>query len=359
MERDLLVASAHFGYINSLSIESQDEQLMLCGGGDSAVTIWDLDADPTEKDNAASSERIGVSDPADAEPLARLDARSAHKFGISKVQWWPFDETMFLTASFDHTLKVWDTEALEEAYSFDLEHKVYSFDVNPLRKDGLVAVGLDHPHIRLADLRTSATAQTLRGHEAGSVCCVQWSPSREYMLASGGSDGLVRVWDIRRATQQVAAMDLNRTSTDQNLTPLTFRKSHRGVCNGLLWHPSGDELLSIGLDSKARVWDLAAPGGGLNKAVNFGPLFQDRRQQTLEPCFFWTREDDDELTVLLPSDTGDVLLSRYDDGALVERLVPPGREARLNRQGCVASRDGEFYSGTCDGSIVRWRQLEE
>lgn len=340
MHRDIL-ACAHFGYINSLAIESVDEQLMLCGGADSSVTIWDLEAEY-------------ITDPKDTQPLAKLDARTAHKFGISKVLWWPHDEAMFFTSSFDKTVKVWDTERLDEVFSFDLDHKVYNFDVNPLKLNGLIATGLDYPHIRLLDLRSSSSAQTLRGHESGSVMCVQWSPTREYMLASGGSDGLVRIWDIRAAKQQIAAMDMNRTSEEDDLTPLSFRKSHRGICNGLLWHFKGDELLSVGLDNKARVWDLAAPGGGLNKNINFGPLFHDRRQQTLEPSFFWTREENDELAVLLPSDTGDVLMSDYADGSLLERLVPPGKESRFNRQGCVVSRDGEFYSGTCDGAIIRW-----
>lgn len=367
IEAQLFFTQQHAGYINSLSIDNVDRRLLLCGGADSSVTIWDVDQepDPVEDDDVPWPQRDLHS-----KPLCRLPKKASHKFGISKLSWWPFNNDMFLTGSYDTTLKVWDTEGLEEVYSFDLDHKVYCFDINPLEDEGLVAAGLDHPNIRLVDLRVGGATQSLSGHSAGGICSIKWSPTREYMLASGGSDGTVRIWDIRRANQQVACMDMLRTNVEQELAPLEFRRSHRSACNGLLWHPSGDELLSLGLDNKVRIWDLTGePGGGTNKSVNFGPLFQNRRQQNLDPCMTYPDDiglslnDDsqEEYYVMLPSDTGDVLLSQYSDGRLVKRLTPPGREVRLHRQASVISRGPktyEFFSSTCDGSVVRWRPRE-
>ena len=40
-------------------------------------------------------------------------SRFAHKFSVETVQWFPFDTGMFISSSFDKTMKVWDTETLK------------------------------------------------------------------------------------------------------------------------------------------------------------------------------------------------------------------------------------------------------
>ncbi len=36
-----------------------------------------------------------------------------HKFSVETVQWYPYDTGMFVSSSFDKTMKVWDTETLK------------------------------------------------------------------------------------------------------------------------------------------------------------------------------------------------------------------------------------------------------
>lgn len=39
--------------------------------------------------------------------------RHVHKFSVETVQWYPHDTGMFVSSSFDKTMKVWDTETLK------------------------------------------------------------------------------------------------------------------------------------------------------------------------------------------------------------------------------------------------------
>lgn len=39
--------------------------------------------------------------------------RHVHKFSVETVQWYPYDTGMFVSSSFDKTMKVWDTETLK------------------------------------------------------------------------------------------------------------------------------------------------------------------------------------------------------------------------------------------------------
>jgi DNA excision repair protein ERCC-8 len=125
--------------------------------------------------------------------------------------------------------------------------------------------GAELPSIRLLDLRTGGITHTLVGHEWGFVIPVRWSPSRPYLLASGGSDGTVRLWDVRRGKACLASLDQHNTASRETggwLTPTN--KGHDGVVNGLQFTADGLHLVSLGHDEKMRVWDLET---GLNTLV--------------------------------------------------------------------------------------------
>lgn len=324
-------SKTHFGFINSLAVDPTG-RFLLGGGADSAISIWEINSDG-------------------GEPAAKIPRHHTHDFGVSKVCWWPEDPAMFLSGSFDSKVCVWDTQQLETVYAFKQNQKVYSLDIS---SDGLVAVGMDHPFVQILDLRAGGVTQTLRTH-SGKIHSVKWSPNSENLLATAGSDGTVRIWDIRRSEACITSLDLMRTSPRNELAPLGFRRAHRTSVNGLAWYGQGYQLLSVGNDNKARLWDLTE-AGGVNMAVNYGPLFQNRHSQTLDPCI---SPEGDLLFdyVLLPSDTGDILLLRGVDGKLVRRLEPPNGEHGA-RNACVVSGGqgrADFFSGNSAGAVIRWR----
>jgi WD40 repeat protein len=76
----------------------------------------------------------------------------------------------------------------------------------------------------------------LRAH-AGGACCVRYAPGGS-VLASGGRDGRVRLWDAR---------------TGRELRTL---EGHEGDVNMVAFSPDGARLASAGDDRTVRVWDL-------------------------------------------------------------------------------------------------------
>ena len=94
---------------------------------------------------------------------------------------------------------------------------------------------------------------------------MRWSPAQPYILASGGSDGTVRLWDVRRGRACLASLDQHNTATRENGTWLNrTNKAHDGVVNGLEFTADGAYLVSLGYDEKMRVWDLET---GMNTLV--------------------------------------------------------------------------------------------
>jgi WD40 repeat protein len=80
---------------------------------------------------------------------------------------------------------------------------------------------------------------TLRAH-TGSVQSVSLSPNSR-ILASGGADGVVRLWDAT-TRQEIAAL-----------------KGHKGWIGSVLFSPNGQTLTTMsGGDSTIRVWDVGS-----------------------------------------------------------------------------------------------------
>ena len=79
-----------------------------------------------------------------------------------------------------------------------------------------------------------------RGHE-GSVEDIQWSPNENNVFASAGSDGTVRIWDVRSKSRR-PAITVKVSDTDVNV---------------LSWSKQTQHLLATGADDGVwAVWDL-------------------------------------------------------------------------------------------------------
>ncbi|KAK6200377.1 WD40-repeat-containing domain protein [Scheffersomyces amazonensis] len=362
--------------VNSLSLETNDYQFLLSGCADSSIKLWDLKKQETQrKENEVDSSYIKtVSEYDDFDydnpvetfsNVATIPRKSAHQFGISGLQWWPFDTGMFVTASFDHTVKIWDTNELTPVHSFDLDNRVYSIDIcgqsspNGLTSTALVAVGSDQPFIRLLDLRSTSSSHTLTGHK-GKTLVVKWHPINPNLLTSGGLDGEVKIWDIRRSKSCLCRLDMLKTNTTQaissdNLTKASV-KAHSGPVNGLVWDESGMTLYTAGNDDKVRVWDMVSTlAPPVNKLVNFGPLTRNKYPQTI-PMLLNPKGETELQYLLFPSESSDVFVYRTIDGKMVSRLSRRGSKnsGRTTSMASAGPFTGTYFCGTMDGEILIW-----
>ncbi|CAG9464170.1 unnamed protein product [Pedinophyceae sp. YPF-701] len=161
----------------------------------------------------------------------------------------------FATASDDSTVAVWDlARALsgrdgEEERALDCAMTGHGGDVktcdwHPTK--ALIASGGKDGLVKLWDPRCGQAVGSLHAHRA-TVGSVRWNPSSADMLASGGKDRTVRVWDIR-ANKEVCKFE----STTVEITAMA-------------WHPLQEALLcSGGYDRRfgsvsMHYWQLGCP----------------------------------------------------------------------------------------------------
>ncbi|KAB2570322.1 DNA excision repair protein ckn1 [Lasiodiplodia theobromae] len=354
---------AHAAGVNAMTIDKFEGRYLLSGGADSSICMWDLESREASPANTLY-------------PLGALQKTSrAHSFGVTHVSFYPFDSLAFLSSSYDHTLKIYSSESLQVSASFDLNHVVYSHSMSPIATHLLVACATQQPAVRLVDLRSGAATHSLAGH-GGAVLSTAWSPTAEYVVASGGADGTVRFWDIRRSAGCLGLLD-----KEDSVGAVGFDgvgggarnrqqgRAHGGAVNGVVWTDDGRHLVTTGHDERVRVWDTAT---GANTLASFGPTIKNAHLSALLPLLSPPALTAPGKELLFYPSEREILVYEMLEGRLLKRLKTPhrsmgtvgaaGNQKQLkNRTTALAWRahDVEVYSAHADGTIRAWAPRTE
>eukprot|EP00940_MAST-03C_sp_MAST-3C-sp2_P001701 g1701.t1 len=150
-----------------------------------------------------------------------------------------------------------------------------------------LAVATDECDIRLVNMSNTKQVIVLKGHE-GSVKSVVWDPQGDF-LASTSEDGTMKIWRLsdRTVVYNYKGLKIESGAPAQLCRPqwspdgaflalpsaraedvLIFKRNewvveyalsgggHRNGADILAWSPSGDYMLSGGLDNSIVLWDL-------------------------------------------------------------------------------------------------------
>ncbi|KAK6938571.1 WD40 repeat [Dillenia turbinata] len=392
------IVSAHRGSVNSLQVDLTEGRYLLSGASDASAAVYDIQ-------QATDFEGSGLV--AKHRPLFVVDKRHehGHKYAVSSAIWYPIDTGVFITGSYDHFINVWDTNTTQVAVNFKMPGKVYRTAMSSLSMSHmLIAAGTEDVQVRLCDIASGAFAHTLSGHRDG-VMTVEWSTSSEWVLMTGGCDGAIRFWDIRRAgcyrvldqsqsqlgrrPPLLQRATVNKASTSKSssagqsssmktrtpqrkiangnvskqfpisrlpaqakgsmrqrlhpglLSSQDRATAHYGAVTGLKVTEDGMYLLSAGSDSRLRLWDVES---GFNTLVNFETV----RLQTSKMIQLATTQDSS--LVFVPCMTA---VKAFDVWSGKTSLIFRGHYENVN---CCwfSSQDQELYTGGNDRQILVW-----
>ncbi|KAG5922855.1 hypothetical protein E4U42_005204 [Claviceps africana] len=268
---------AHAAGVSALAVEKFDGRLLVSGGAEGSIKIWDLDEPATPHTRHIFRPVGTIRRDAEGVRVSGGGRSGGHSHGITHLAFYAFDQDAFLSSSYDKTLKLWATQRAALTASFDLNATVYSHAMSPLAGHLLVSCATQHSNVRLVDLKSGAAVQALVSH-GGPVLTTAWSPLREHVLASGHADGKVRIWDVRRAGGAIALLDQEDSlGITGGTTGNATAQAHDEPVNGLAWTDDGAHIVSAGLDRKVRVWDAAT---GANTLASFGARIQNQHART-------------------------------------------------------------------------------
>ncbi|XP_026463246.1 ribosome biogenesis protein WDR12 homolog [Ctenocephalides felis] len=186
----VVVCKGHERGLECVSV-NKDGSLMATGSWDTFLKIWGASLEDTDA-GESSSKRLKGDNGKVRTPQMTLQG---HKEAILSAQW--IDTNTIATASWDHTIKLWDAE-LGGIKSEIVGNKAF-FDLDHSTVNNMIITCSADRHVRLYDPRSnegSLVKQTYTSHTqwVQSVC---WSKNEEHLFLSGGYDNQVKLWDCR------------------------------------------------------------------------------------------------------------------------------------------------------------------
>lgn len=219
--KEIVLPQVHQAGVHSLAF-SPDGRLLATGSGslDGLIFLWNVMGE-------------------DPEPVAAL---RGHTAPVETLAFSP-DGRLLASAGTDRLVRLWDitSKGAEEratlkGHSDTIKTLAFSPDSR------VVASAGQDGTVRLWSVGRIWTEElaVLRGPGAGHVLSVAFSPDAQ-TLASGSLDQIVRLWDLG-----------GRQSGERSVIKL---KEHPGVVRLVLFTPEGNQLVSVGSQGQAILWD--------------------------------------------------------------------------------------------------------
>jgi len=222
---------------------SSNRKLLASGSFDNTIKVWGArlvsEEQVPEGGTEAKRSKSGGQRAVTRTPLSTL---GGHKEAVSGVQW--LGEAELASASWDHTIKVWDTE-MGGLKSEMVGNKAFFSLSYSTENRTLLATGADRS-IRLYDPRSSegSVVKAMFTSHVGWVSSVNWASEQPNLFVSSSHDQLVKMWDQRSYK-----------------TPLFELTGHTDKVLCCDWS-SKDIIVSGGADNDMKLFKSKVPGTG-------------------------------------------------------------------------------------------------
>lgn len=184
-----------------------------------------------------------------------------HKVGCRTVAWSPHEEGLLLSGAMDGRICLWDVVRGARSGAFPLEVPLKSFEkahpgpavgvlgatFHPESRSVLASVGMDG-RLCMWDTRTRGDkpASSPEAHKGGASC-LAFAPCSPAIIATGGRDQLVRLWDMRQPS--AALHKLEGHGKDGDVLSVAW-----------VWRGDAPLLASSGRDRRVLLWDPRRAG---------------------------------------------------------------------------------------------------
>jgi len=193
----------HERSVDCVAVDSS-KSFLASGSYDTHLKIWDANlqhASNRGNDDGAESDRKRAksSESSDSKAVTRtpIMTLAGHKEGISGVTWLN-SKTEICSASWDHTIKIWDTEL--GGMKQELVGNKSFFDVSYSNQSKLLITAAAERTLRLYDPRSkdgTLVKSAYTSHTGWVTCCDWRGDDNGIQFLSGSHDNVLKLWDLR------------------------------------------------------------------------------------------------------------------------------------------------------------------
>ncbi|TBU33419.1 transducin family protein/WD-40 repeat family protein [Dichomitus squalens] len=235
----------HVDAVLSLSWNRTHRNLLASASADKTVKLWDLNRDPTITGHGAEGE-------------GALRSFDVHTDKVQAVQWNQAEPTVLLTGSYDRTVRTFDSRAPDAGVGAFLAADVEALRWDPFEPHSFY-VSLENGLVLNFDARTlpsdlsspSPARFTVSAHD-GAVSALDVNPHVRGVIATGGTDKIVKVWNVAE----------DQDTGKRQVSLVTSRDLGVGKVFSTAWSPDDPlTLAAAGSKAKLQVWDIGANAG--------------------------------------------------------------------------------------------------
>jgi len=168
---------------------------------------------------------------------------SQHTDSVEDLQWSPNEEHVFASCSVDKSIRIWDDRAPVHKACMIAVPDAHESDVNVIhwnRNEPFIASGGDDGVVKIWDLRQIQSGQhaALFKHHTGPITSIEWHPTDSSVFAASGEDNQISLWDLGVESSEPVIIE------DQEVPPqLLFIHQGQEEIKEVHWHPHVDGVL--------------------------------------------------------------------------------------------------------------------